>query len=64
MKAKKKNGIKWTNFIGLFFAGIINACGVGLFLVPFGIVYFRQTNWVANFPLVSNIELSILYFSL
>ena len=38
MKAKKKNGIKWTNFIGLFFAGIINACGVGLFLVPFGIV--------------------------
>lgn len=34
MKAKKKNGIKWTNFIGLFFAGIINACGVGLFLVP------------------------------
>ena len=34
----KQKTLKWTNFIGLFTAGIINACGVGFFLIPFGVV--------------------------
>lgn len=30
--------LKWTNFIGLTVAGLVNACGVGFFLIPFGVV--------------------------
>lgn len=33
-KTKKLKGIKWTNFIMLFVAGVINSIGVTIFLAP------------------------------
>lgn len=56
--------LKWYNFIILLCAGIINAVGVGLFLVPSALLDggISGTSFLLNF--VTNVDMSIFLISL